>query len=333
MKQLTRPLAFVIAAALLFGACGSDDTADATGTEADSAPAEDSATAEASAAEAASEEETAGSGTFPVTVETSSGALTIGAQPERIVSMSSTATEMLFAIGAGPQVTAVDSLSNYPSDAPITDLSAFEPNLEAIAALEPDLLVLGFPNDELETGLADLGVPVLVQAPAAAVDDTYDQIAQLGEATGQLDGAAAVNAEIRAGIEAIVAEVPESSEPVRVYHEIDDTFYSASSASFIGQMYELLGYENIADPADPDGNGFPQLQVDQIIDGDPTLIVYTNAYDYGADDIAGRPGWESLTAVANDNIVEVDADLSSRWGPRIVEFLQLIVDSSPVATG
>lgn len=344
-------LAALLALALALGACGSDepDTASASdepaGAEAASDPADGETTDEPADAEAgdddaadadggAEDAEAAGEGTYPVTVATAAGDVTIEARPERIVSMSSTATEILFAIGAGDQVAAVDSFSNYPPEAPITDLSAFEPNLEAVAGYDPDLVVLGFGNEELEAGLADIGVPVLVQPPAAALDDTYDQVAQLGEATGQIDGAVAVNGEIRSGIETVLAEVPETDETVRVYHELDDTFFSASSGSFIGQLYELLGFENVADAADPDGsNPFPQLQVDQILASDPNLIVYTDAYTYDAEDIAARPGWDSLSAVTDGNIVEVDDDVASRWGPRVVDFLQVIVDSVAVPTG
>lgn len=341
-------LAALLAFALALGACSSDepDTAGATdepagaeaATDSDTESTDESADGEATADDEAADDEAApdaaGEGTYPVTVATAAGDVTIEARPERIVSMSSTATEILFAIGAGDQVAAVDSFSNYPPEAPITDLSAFEPNLEAVAGYDPDLVVLGFGNEELEAGLADIGVPVLVQPPAAALDDTYDQVAQLGEATGQIDGAAAVNGEIRSGIETVLAEVPDTDETVRVYHELDDTFFSASSGSFIGQLYELLGFENVADAADPDGsNPFPQLQVDQILASDPNLIVYTDAYSYDADDIAARPGWDSLSAVTDGNIVEVDDDVASRWGPRVVDFLQVIVDSVAVPAG
>jgi iron complex transport system substrate-binding protein len=171
---------------------------------------------------------------------------------------------------------------------------------------------------------------VLVQTSALVLDDTYDQVAQLGEATGNVDTAAAVNAEIRAGIEELV-EARAGDEEVRVYHELDETFFSASSASFIGQLYSLLGYENVADAADPDRTGYPQLQAEQIIGADPTLIVYTDAYGYGDDVIAARPGWDSISAVETGNIVQVDDDIASRWGPRVVELLRLIVEA-PVAS-
>jgi iron complex transport system substrate-binding protein len=277
----------------------------------------------------------ASDGAFPVTLSTLEGDLTVEARPERIVSMSPTATEMLFALGAGDQVVAADSYSTYPPEAPATELSAFEPSLEAIAANEPDLLILGAPSPEVQQGMADIGVPVLTLPSAGVLEDSFEQIAQLGIATGNIDGAAELNASMQTEIVAILAEVPAQAdrEPVRVYHELDETFFSASSASFIGDLYTKLGYENIADAADPDGTGYPQLQVEQIVEADPTLIVITDAYGYGPDEVAARPGWETLTAVQEGNVVQVDADIASRWGPRVVELLRSIVEAAAVPAG
>ena len=143
---------------------------------------------------------------FPATV----GKAVIEARPERIVSLSPTATEMLFAVGAGDQVVAVDDQSDYPPEAPTTDLSAYEPNVEAIAGYEPDLVVAS-DGGALKT-LADLKIPLLVQPAAADLDDAYAQIEELGTATGHADEAAAEVERIRSRIEEIVAEVPESDE-------------------------------------------------------------------------------------------------------------------------
>ncbi len=274
---------------------------------------------------------TAADAAFPVEIDTAAGPVTIEARPEAIVSLSPTATEMLWAVGAGDQVKAVDSLSNYPAGTPVTDLSAFEPNLEAIAAQQPDLVVLGFANDEIRAGLAGLGIPVLLAPAATSLDDTYSQISELGLATGHPDEAAAAVASIRSGIDDVVKGVPAPAggRPA-VYHELDDTFYSASSGSFIGQLYQLLGFDNIADAADPDGSvGYPQLNAEQIIQANPDLIVITDAYSYGPADIAARPGWNTITAVADDRVVVVNDDIASRWGPRVVDFLRAIAAAVP----
>ncbi len=121
---------------------------------------------------------------FPVTLASPGGKVVLDQRPERIVSLSPTATEMLFAIGAGGQVVAVDSNSNYPAEAPKTDLSAYQPNIEAIAGYKPDLVVYSDDPGELAAGLGKLSIPALQQPAATRLDDTYAQLDQLGRATG-----------------------------------------------------------------------------------------------------------------------------------------------------
>lgn len=262
-------------------------------------------------------------GGYPVNVATSSGDVTIEAKPTSIVSLSPSATEMLFAIGAGGDVAAVDLFSNYPEEAPEGTLDGFTPDLEAIVAAGPDLVVASNLPEDITAGLDAAGVPVIFLPAASSFDDIYDQVAQLGEATGNIDGAASVNAEVRQGIEDVIEGLPAGDEPIRVFHEIDDSFYTATSNTFIGHVYSSMGFENVADPFD-DGFGFPLVDGESIIAADPTLIVFTDQALYSAEDIAARPGWDTVTAVANGNIVEVEADIASRWGPRVVEFMEAV---------
>lgn len=308
-----RPLIALLAAFTLIAACGADadDSANSDTTVPD--------TSETTETTEASEEDE------PTTTEAMEEEF-----PSSIVSLSASSTEILFAIGAGDQVVAVDSTSNYPADAPTTDLSAFEPNLEAIVSYEPDLVVISYDPGDLVSGLEAVGIPTIVHFAATSLDDVYAQVAELGVATGQIDGAAEVNAEIRTGIDNAVAAAPVPDSPVRVYHEIDSTFYSATSATFIGQMYELLGMTNVADVKDEDGSnfGYPQLSPEYLIEADPQMIVITDQGGYGADEVAARPGWGILSAVKAGTIVEVDADIASRWGPRVVEFLETIAAAS-----
>jgi iron complex transport system substrate-binding protein len=272
-------------------------------------------------------------GDYPVEID----GVTIAAKPDRIVSLSPSATEILFAVGAGDQVIAADSLSNFPTEAPSQDgLQAFTPNIEAIAAFDPDLLITSFdPESALATAFGALEVPVMVQPGALTIDDTYAQIADLGLATGKIDEAATVVADIRARVDAAIEmSAATGTEPVRVYHELDDTFFSVSSASFIGDLYARLGFENVADPADPDGLGYPQVTAEYLIEADPTLIVITDLVGYGPDDVAARPGWDSMTAVQANNIVQINADVASRWGPRVADLAEQLAELSvPVATG
>lgn len=285
----------------------------------------------AACAPSASTETTTQSGLeFPVTVETDNGSVTIEKRPEAIISLSSTATEMLFDIGAGPQVIAVDDQSNYPAGAPMTDLSGFTPNLEAILSLEPDLVVIFFDPGDLIAGLETVGVPVLSYGAAIAIDDVYRQIDALGMATGNVAGAAASNSAIEAGLEAAVAASGDDGEGVTYYHEISSDFYTATSSTFFGEIYGLFGLVNIADSADPDGSafGYPQISSEYIVTSNPDIIFLANVlYGESAGTVAVRPGWDVMTAVQSGQIAELDSDVASRGGPRIVQFAESVADA------
>lgn len=249
--------------------------------------------------------------------------------PERIVSLAPTPTEMLFAIGAGDQVVAVDDQSNYPEGTPQTDLSGFEPNVEAITTYEPDLVVLTDDVGDVVAGLEAVDVETLLLPAATTLDDTYEQLEQLGEATGQEDEAADVVEGMQADIEEITSSLPERQDPAPTYyHELDQTLFTATSETFIGQIYGLVGLENVADAADTDGSGYPQLSAEYLLDQDPDLIFLADTKCCGqtAETIAARPGWAELQAVKEGRVVELDDDVASRWGPRVVDLLRTVAD-------
>ena len=270
-----------------------------------------------------------GSGTeFPVTVEADNGSVTIDERPVAIISLSPVATEMLFEIGAGPQVVAVDDQSNYPADAPRTELSGYTPNLEAILSYGPDLVVITFDPGDLVAGLETAGVAVIPFGAAATIDDAYGQIAALGAATGNIGGAAKANADIRARLDAVVAESGGSGTDLSYYHEIDALLYSVTSSTFFGEIYGLFGMVNIADPADAEGFGYPQLSSEHIVASDPNIIFLADVlYGESAETVAERPGWAVMTAIQSGDIVELDSDIASRWGPRIVDLAEAIADA------
>jgi iron complex transport system substrate-binding protein len=304
-------LAFV--SALMISACGDDGSAATSSAPAATALPETIPTTEAVG--------------FPVDV----GGVAIQAPPERIVSASATHTEILYAIGAGDDIIATDLYSNHPPEAEaIEKIDAFNLNAEALAALDPDLVVLSFDPGDASATFATLEIPALVFDAPADLEDVYDQITELGAATGQVDEAAATVDEMRSAIEEIVAGVDLPEEPITYYHEVDDTLYSITSSTFLGSLYGLLGLENIADPADGDGLGYPQLTAEYILDADPDLIFLGDvAYGETAASVAERPGWDTLSAVQEGRVVELDSDLASRWGPRIVEFLASVAASLP----
>jgi iron complex transport system substrate-binding protein len=266
---------------------------------------------------------------FPVTIEAANGPVTIPEQPTAIVSLSPTATEMLFAIDAGAQVIAADDNSDYPTNAPTTDLSGFEPNVEAVASYEPDLVVLSNDPAEVTKALGKLDIPVLLQPAAATLDDTYAQVEQLGTATGHVDDAAAAVASMETEIAAIVAKAPSFVRAPTYYHELDDVYFTVTSDTFIGQIYSLLGLENIADAAKGAGSGYPQLSAEYIVESNPDIIFLadTKCCDQSLDSVGKRPGWDQITAVKTGAVVELDDDIASRWGPRVVDYLRTVAEA------
>ncbi|CAN5536561.1 ABC transporter substrate-binding protein [soil metagenome] len=309
-----RSLALPIALVLGLSACGSSDT------ESDDETAADAA-AQSSPVDDSAQTPGAGPAEYPLTVSSDAGEVTLEEAPSRIVSLSPTATEILFAIGAGDQVVAVDSYSTYPEGTPVTDLSGFDPNIEAITSYDPDLVVISNDANDLVAGLGELDIPVIAFDAPADIEAGYEQMAELGIATGHIDETAAVVATLREEVDTALAQAPTDASP-RVYHELDSTYFSASSFGFIGSVYADLGATNIADEADTDESGFPQLTEEFIIAADPEVIVITDQVDYTADDVAARPGWGEITAVKEDNIVTVNADIASRWGPRLPQFIE-----------
>jgi cobalamin transport system substrate-binding protein len=271
--------------------------------------------------EQASTEKPTADSSFPVTLTPAQGdPVTITARPERIVSLSASNTEILYAVGAGRQVVAVDEQSDYPESAPKTDLSGLTPNVEAIADYNPDLVVISDDVDGLAKSLTNLGHPVLTVPAATTLDDVYAGIELVGKATGHADEATNLAQHTKADLEKIVEDTPKPKQRLTYYHELDTELYSATSTTFIGQIYGLFGLENIADPADTDKGGYPKLTAEHILASDPDLIFLADVQCCGqsAKTVGERPGWSTLTAVREGNVVELNDDLASRWGPRVV---------------
>ena len=264
---------------------------------------------------------------FPVTV----GDLTLDAQPQRIVSLAPSLTEMLFAIDAGPQVVAVDEYSTYPTNAPITDLSGYTPNAEAIATYNPDLVVLSDDIGEIVAALEALEIPVYHGLAAATVADTYQQISDLGALTGHDSEAEALVETMRTDLEKLVEDLPTRAEPLTYFYELDNQYYTVTSQTFIGSLFTAAGLVNIAD-ADND-NPYPQLSEEAILQADPDLIFLSDTYPGGEtpQTVAARPGWGALTAVRSGGVIALDTDIASRWGPRIVDLQRAIVEAVAAA--
>jgi iron complex transport system substrate-binding protein len=263
---------------------------------------------------------------FPVTVTAANGKVTIRHRPVRIVSLSPTATEDLFAIGAGPQVIAVDDQSNYPAKAPRTKLSGYTPNPEAVAGYKPDLVVASSGANGLVRALGRLRIAVLLQPSANNLGQAYAQIKTLGVATGRRQRAAALVVRMRVRIRTLVRSVPRPAPAISVYHELSPDYHSATSRTFIGQVYRLFGLHNVADAADKTGSGYPQLSGEYLIAESPRLIVLadTKCCHQSPATVPVRPGWDQISAVKHGDVVGVSDDIASRWGPRIVSFVRIV---------
>jgi len=262
---------------------------------------------------------------FPVTIHAANGDVVISKRPVRIVSLSPSATEDLFAAGAGKQVVAVDEDSDYPKQAPKTKLSGFQPNAEAVAGYNPDLVIVS--NDGgIIAQLQKLGITALLEPAPDTVAQAYDEIRQIGAATGHAPAAATVVRGMEKRLTALIRSVPKSRRHLRVFHELSPDYYSATSTTFIGRIYKLFGFSNIADAADATHTGYPQLSGEYVISSNPQIVVLADSVCCGqkASTVASRPGWSQVAAVKQHRVVAVDDSVASRWGPRLIEFAAAI---------
>jgi iron complex transport system substrate-binding protein len=268
---------------------------------------------------------------YPITVKFGGYSTTIAKKPTKIISLSPSATEIFYAIGAGSQILAVDNLSNYPANTPVSEISAFEPSVEAILAKKPDLVLLSIDSTkapQIRNALVKLGIPVLMEKAPSTLKDVYAENTLLGRVTDRQAGAVKLNASMAKSIKDILAKAKKSSK-IRIFHELDDTYFSATSNTFIGKVYRSFGVVNIADAAaGADNSGYPQLSAEYLLKSDPQVIFLADAqYGVTADSVSKRAGWSQISAIKNKKIVELPADIPSRWGPRLVDFYKLIGDS------
>ena len=251
--------------------------------------------------------------------------------PKRIISLSPSATEILYAIGAENQVIAVDDLSNYPSKAPITKLSAFSPNVEALMNYKPDLIILNADATkavEVKAALEKLKIKVFLERAPLNLSQAYLEITALGRATGKISGAQNVVSEMKRKISAAI-KIGKTKKKLTFFHELDNTLYSATSDTFIGKVYKDFNLINVADPAaTADSAGYPQLQSEYVIKSNPKIIFLSDAqYGESLETLAKRAGWSGIAAVKNKNVVSLPEDIPSRWGPRLVDFYEFIASS------
>jgi len=324
MNRIGWILTAVTAAALLAG-CSSASSGSASGNPATSNPA-------------TSNPATSAAPSFPVTLTAANGPVKIKAKPGRIVSLSPTATEDLYAVGAGPQVVAVDDDSDYPANAPVTKLSGLTPNLEAIAKYNPALVIAAQNSNGLVSGLGKLGVPVLIEPAAATLTDAYDEIVQIGQATGHAAQGVRTVATMKSEIAADVKQAG-SRKDLTYYWELSaNPYYSVTSSTFIGQVVGLFGLKDIADAADKASDGgYPELSEEYIVTAKPQIIFLADnePADGGQSPaiVAARPGWSAIPAVQDKAIIALNDDIASRWGPRLPQLVAQIAQAVEKAPG
>jgi len=244
------------------------------------------------------------------------------APPQRIVSLASHATEIFCAIGAGEQLVAVDQFANCPAgsdEKPAVD--AFQPSVEAIVTYDPDLVYAWYDPGDLVQSLRNAGITVFFLAVPSDIEGLFDNIRLIGGIAGREDASETLIEDMEAERDAIVATLDGIDAGPRIFHESDASLYTARSDTFVGELYTLLKAQNIADEA---GSPYPQLSSEAVVAADPEVIVLADFADPA--EVAARPGWSAISAVANDRICPVNPDLTDRPGPNIMQGLRALAD-------
>lgn len=268
---------------------------------------------------------------FPVTVTVPGGhtPVTIATEPKRIVSLDASESAILHAVGADQQVVAVDKDSDYPG-APVTSIDSTNPNVEAIAGYNPDLVITAYDDNNVVSGLTKLRIPVLLVNAPKNLDEAYALWSAVGKATGHQSEADTLVARTKQDIAATVAKAATPAQPLSYYYELDSTYYTATSHTFIGSLLGQFHLTNIGDPADSaTAAGYPQLSQEAILKANPSVIFLADGGKDGgqtAQTVAARPGWATLSAVQRGDVFVLDSDQASEWGPSIDALMHAVAD-------
>lgn len=280
-----------------------------------------------------------GSTGFPVVVKASDGAVKIPARPTRILSLSASATEMLYAIGAGAQVVGVDKFSTYPPGAPRTSFTGNESSAEGYLPEHPDLVLLLNDTNNLVGQLNDLHIPVIVLPAATTIAQADRQIDELGTATGHEADARHEVSAVKTYLDRVVQSVGGRGHGATYYVELDQTYYSATSQTFIGALFNRFGMVDIADPAGH-GSAYPQLSAEYVLKANPDYVFLADTVCCGqsSTSFAARPGFSDLKAVHLGHVIGVNDSVASEWGPHSLEAMveviaQALAARHPTASG
>ncbi len=231
---------------------------------------------------------------FPVTVEAGNGSGSRSTRrPTRSCRSRPRSTEMLFAVGAGDQVDSGRRVLDLPRRAPTPTCRASS-RTSRRSCPTTRICDIGYRRRRRREWPGGSGRARRLLPAAETLDETYAQIEQLGIVTGHAEEAAEVAADVRDRDRRDRRFGAARRGAMTVYHELDDTYYSVTTDTFIGQVYEMFGLANIADEAKGAGSGYPQLSSEYIVDPDPALIVLADGECCGqsrAANVADRPGW------------------------------------------
>ena len=238
----------------------------------------------------------------------------------KIISLSTTHTEIIQSLEAQDTLIAVDAFSEV--DFPVERIDAYTVTAEELAPLNPDMVIVAFDFNGIVDGLESQEINYVLLPPAKNFEDVYSQISTIGEIVNKKGEASSKVRDMKLEINRILDDA--NYEDVSVYHEIGYSYgiYSVNSDSLIGEIYNELGIVNIANSEeDPFGSGYPALSEEMVIESNPDYIVVGHS-DYLNKDLSIREGWGNISAVENSNVYFLDDTLASNWGTTTVQLVE-----------
>ena len=240
----------------------------------------------------------------------------------KIISLSTTHTEIIQSLGAENTLVGVDAFSEV--DFPVEVIDAYTVTAEELVPLNPDVVIIAFDFNGIVEGLEAQEINYVLLPPARNLDDVYAQITNIGEMVNKKSEASSTIRDMKLEINRIINKY--NYQDITVYHEIGYTYgiYSVNSESLIGEIYNLLGVTNIANSEeDPYGSGYPALSEEMVIESDPDFIVVGHS-DYLNKDLSIRDGWGDISAVQNSRVFFLDDTLASNWGTTTLQLVEVL---------
>ena len=301
-------------ALLLLSACGGTATKDEP--KVDETPTEDIV-------------EQADETSFPLTlIDAVGNEITFEAPPAKIVSMAASNTEILFELGLHEEIVGVGDYDDYPAEANEKEkIGGQQFNVEKIVSMNPEIV---FAHEiGLSTGEAgfqqirDAGIPVFVVENATNFDETYTSIETLGNATGKTEEAQEIIANMKSKVEEVLAKAATVEETKTVFVETSPApqIYTPGNGTFMQEMLDMIGAENIS----ADEEGWFVMDPEEIVNRNPEVIIVMYDYiDTAVEDVYARPGFDSITAIKEQAVIQVEENITSRTGPRLAEGLEAV---------